>query len=101
MLAARTVASFDDALAYLARYGTNHTETIVTRDLTQSRRFVTEVDASTVIVNGSTRLNDGWMLGLGGRIGISTSKLHAYGPMGLRELTTTKFVVYADGHLRP
>jgi glutamate-5-semialdehyde dehydrogenase len=101
VLAARTVASFDEAIEYLARHGTNHTETIVTRNLVHARRFVNEVDASAVIVNGSTRLNDGWMFGLGAQIGISTSKLHAYGPMGLRELTTTKFVVTADGHARP
>jgi glutamate-5-semialdehyde dehydrogenase len=101
VLAARTVASLDEAIEYLARYGTNHTETIVTRDLQHARRFVNEVDAGAVIVNGSTRLNDGWMFGLGAQIGISTSKFHAYGPMGLRELTTTKFVVSADGHTRP
>jgi glutamate-5-semialdehyde dehydrogenase len=100
IIAARIVSSFDDALAHIARYGSRHTEAIVTRDLQAASRFQREVDASAVIVNGSTRLNDGGTLGLGAELGISTSKLHAYGPMGVRELTTRKFVVMADGHLR-
>ena len=100
VLAARVVAGFDEALAHIARYGSRHTEVIVTRDTATSQRFLREVDASAVIVNGSTRLNDGGTLGLGAELGISTSKLHAYGPMGARELTTRKFVVLGDGHLR-
>lgn len=100
ILAARVVAGFDEALAHIARHGSRHTEVIVTRDTATSQRFLREVDASAVIVNGSTRLNDGGTLGLGAELGISTSKLHAYGPMGARELTTRKFVVLGDGHLR-
>lgn len=100
ILAARVVAGFDEALAHIARRGSRHTEVIVTRDTATSQRFLREVDASAVIVNGSTRLNDGGTLGLGAELGISTSKLHAYGPMGARELTTRKFVVLGDGHLR-
>jgi glutamate-5-semialdehyde dehydrogenase len=100
VLAVRTVASLDEALDHIARYGTNHTEAIVTRDDAAARRFLREVDASCVLWNASTRLNDGGELGLGAEIGISTTKLHAYGPMGLRELTTVKFVVEGDGQLR-
>jgi glutamate-5-semialdehyde dehydrogenase len=99
-LAARTVASFEDALDHIERYGTQHTESIMTGDLHHARRFLREVDASAVIVNGSTRLNEGFSFGLGTQLGISTCKLHAYGPMGLRELTTTKFVATGEGHLR-
>ncbi len=100
IMACRVVASFDEALAHIERHGTRHTETIVTRDLAAARRFQREVDASAVVVNGSTRLNDGGTLGLGAELGISTTKLHAFGPMGVRELTSRKFVVMADGHLR-
>lgn len=100
IMACRVVPSFEEALAHLERHGSRHTEVIVTRDLGAARRFQREVDASAVIVNGSSRLNDGGTLGLGAELGISTSKLHAYGPMGARELTTRKFVVLADGHLR-
>lgn len=90
----------DEALAHIARYGSNHTEAIVTQNHTRALRFLREVDASLVLVNASTRFNDGFQLGLGAEIGISTSKLHAYGPMGLRELTTTKFVALGEGHVR-
>lgn len=100
ILAARVVRSFEDALTHLARYSSNHTEAIVTRDLETALRFQQEVDASAVLVNASTRMNDGGVLGLGAELGISTSKLHAYGPMGLEELTTRKFVVTGHGHLR-
>jgi glutamate-5-semialdehyde dehydrogenase len=81
-------------------YSSDHTEAIVTRDYDRARRFVREVDSSVVLVNASTRFNDGGQLGLGAEIGISTSKLHAFGPMGLEELTTTKFVVLGDGQVR-
>jgi glutamate-5-semialdehyde dehydrogenase len=94
------VESMDDAIRHIERYGSQHTEAIVTRDLAVARRFVDEVGSSTVLVNASTRFADGGELGLGAEIGISTSKLHAYGPMGADELTTTKFVVYGDGHLK-
>ncbi len=100
ILAVRVVADMDQAMAHITTHGSNHTEVIVTRDYTRARRFVREVDASVVMVNASTRFNDGGQLGLGAEIGISTSKLHAYGPMGLKELTTTKFVVFGDGQIR-
>ena len=100
ILAVRVVDNMDDAMDHIARYGSAHTEAIVTSDYERSRRFLRRVDASVVLVNASTRFNDGGELGLGAEIGISTSKLHAYGPMGLDELTTTKFIVYGDGQIR-
>lgn len=100
ILAVRVVDSMEEAMDYIARYGSNHTEAIVTRDYARARRFLQEVDASLVLVNASTRFNDGGQLGLGAEIGISTSKLHAYGPMGLEELTSTKFIAYGDGQVR-
>ena len=100
ILAARVVDSLDQALAHIARYGSNHTEIICTNDHEHAMRFLREADASMVAVNASTRFNDGGQLGLGAEIGISTSKLHAYGPMGVQELTTTKFVVFGQGQVR-
>jgi glutamate-5-semialdehyde dehydrogenase len=100
VLAVKVVDGMDEAMDYIARYGSNHTDAIVTRDYARARRFLSEVDASLVIVNASTRFNDGGQLGLGAEIGISTSKLHAYGPMGLEELTTTKFIAFGDGQIR-
>jgi glutamate-5-semialdehyde dehydrogenase len=100
ILAVRVVAGMDEAVEHIARYGSSHTEAIVTRDEERARRFVREVDSSVVLVNASTRFNDGHQLGLGAEIGISTSKLHAFGPMGLEELTTTKFVVRGSGQVR-
>ena len=100
ILAVRVVPDMDTAMAHIAEYGSNHTEAIITTDYDKARRFVREVDASLVIVNASTRFNDGGELGLGAEIGISTSKLHAYGPMGIRELTTTKFVAWGSGQIR-
>lgn len=100
ILAVRVVPDMDGAMAHIAAYGSNHTEAIITTDYDNARRFVREVDASLVIVNASTRFNDGGELGLGAEIGISTSKLHAYGPMGIRELTTTKFVAWGAGQIR-
>ena len=94
------VASMDEAIEHINRYGSHHTDAIMTSDLATARRFVTLVDSSAVIVNASTRFNDGGQLGLGAEIGISTDKLHARGPCGLRELTTYKYVVYGDGHVR-
>jgi glutamate-5-semialdehyde dehydrogenase len=90
----------EEAMDHIGKYGSAHTEAIVTSDYARARRFLREVDASVVLVNASTRFNDGGELGLGAEIGISTSKLHAYGPMGLEELTTTKFVVFGDGQVR-
>lgn len=98
--AVKVVDDMDDAMAHISEYSSSHTETIVTSDYDRSRRFVREVDSSAVIVNASTRFNDGGELGLGAEIGISTSKLHAFGPMGLEELTTTKFVVLGSGQIR-
>ncbi len=100
ILAVRVVPGLDGALDHISRYGSLHTEAIVTRDLSAARRFEREVTASAVMVNASTRFNDGGELGLGAEIGISTTKLHAFGPMGLAELTTQKFVVEGDGHVR-
>ncbi|MBI4409634.1 MAG: glutamate-5-semialdehyde dehydrogenase [Gemmatimonadetes bacterium] len=100
ILAVRVVDSLEEAVEHIAHYGSNHTEAIVTRDEAHAREFVSAVQSSTVLVNASTRFADGGELGLGAEIGISTSKLHAYGPMGARELTTTKFVVLGDGQVR-
>ncbi|HMA67885.1 MAG TPA: glutamate-5-semialdehyde dehydrogenase [Desulfosalsimonadaceae bacterium] len=100
ILAVKVVSDMDAAMAHIAAYGSNHTEAIITSDYDNSRRFLREVDASVVLVNASTRFNDGGQLGLGAEMGISTSKLHAYGPMGVDELTTTKFVVCGSGQMR-
>lgn len=100
ILAVRVVDSLDDALAHIARYGSRHTEVICTNNHAHAMRFVREADASMVAVNASSRFNDGGQLGLGAEIGISTSKLHAFGPMGVRELTTARFVVFGQGQVR-
>ncbi|MDY6950078.1 MAG: glutamate-5-semialdehyde dehydrogenase [Thermodesulfobacteriota bacterium] len=100
ILAVKVVSSMEEAIEHIANYGSAHTEAIVTSDYQRARRFLREVDASVVLVNASTRFNDGGELGLGAEIGISTSKLHAYGPMALEELTTTKFIVFGDGQIR-
>ena len=100
ILAVKVVEDMDQAITHIANYGSNHTEAIVTQDDDRARRFVREVDSSVVLVNASTRFNDGGQLGLGAEIGISTSKLHAFGPMGVEELTTTKFVVFGEGQVR-
>jgi len=100
ILAVKVVEDMDEAISHMATYSSRHTEAIVTRNYERAKRFVREVDSSVVLVNASTRFNDGGQLGLGAEIGISTSKLHAFGPMGLEELTTTKFVVQGDGQIR-
>jgi glutamate-5-semialdehyde dehydrogenase len=100
ILSVKIVEDMDQAVSHITRYGSNHTEAIVTGDYRRARRFVRDVDSSVVLVNASTRFNDGGELGLGAEIGISTSKLHAFGPMGVEELTTTKFVVFGDGQIR-
>jgi glutamate-5-semialdehyde dehydrogenase len=100
ILACRVVGSLDEALAHIARYGSNHTEAICTTRYENAQRFLGEVDASCVLVNASTRFNDGGELGLGAEIGISTTKLHAYGPMGLESLTALKWIAYGDGQTR-
>jgi glutamate-5-semialdehyde dehydrogenase len=100
ILSVKIVSSMDEALDHIEKYGSNHTEAIITNDYDRSQRFLAEVDASVVLINASTRFNDGNQLGLGAEIGINTSKLHAFGPMGLEELTTTKFIVYGQGQVR-
>jgi glutamate-5-semialdehyde dehydrogenase len=100
ILCVKVVKDFDEAKSYIQQYGSKHTEAIVTENYSMAQRFLAEIDASAVMVNASTRFNDGGQLGLGAEIGISTTKLHAYGPMGLEELTTRKFVVYGQGQIR-
>ncbi len=100
ILAVRVVEGYDEAVAHIRRHGSGLAEAIVTRDLRRARRFTQEVDAAAVLVNASTRLVDGSQFGMGAEMGISTSKLHARGPVGVRELTTTKFVVFGDGQIR-
>ncbi|MFT3921674.1 MAG: glutamate-5-semialdehyde dehydrogenase [Myxococcales bacterium] len=100
ILNVRVVGGFEGALEHIAKHGSLHSETIITEDYSKAERFLREVDASAVMINASTRFNDGGQLGLGAEIGISTTKLHAYGPMGLNELCTKKWVVYGDGQVR-
>lgn len=100
VLAVKVVRDMDEAIEHITKYNSNHTDIIVTNNYQHSQSFIRRVDASMVGVNVSTRFNDGGQLGLGAEIGISTSKLHAYGPMGVEELTTTKFVVLGDGQVR-
>ncbi|MBI3545221.1 MAG: glutamate-5-semialdehyde dehydrogenase [Gammaproteobacteria bacterium] len=100
ILSIRVVANVDEAMDHIAQYGSAHTDSIVTEDLTRARRFLREVDSSSVMVNASTRFADGFEYGLGAEIGISTDKLHARGPVGLEGLTSVKFVVLGDGHIR-
>ncbi len=100
ILAIRVVSGLEEALEHIAKYGSQHTDAIVTEDLTHARRFLREVDSSSVMVNASTRFADGFEYGLGAEIGISTDKLHARGPVGLEGLTSQKFIVLGDGHIR-
>jgi glutamate-5-semialdehyde dehydrogenase len=100
ILSVRIVDTIDDAIAHIEKYGSLHTESIITSNYRNAQRFLGEVNSSTVLVNASTRFSDGFELGLGAEIGISTTKLHAFGPMGLEELTTTKFIIYGDGQVR-
>jgi len=99
-LAVKVVKNIDEAMEHITRYGSRHTESIITTDYAKAMRFLREVDASAVLVNASTRLNDGFQFGLGAEIGISTSRIHARGPMGLEELTCSKFIVMGSGQLR-
>ncbi|WP_138443496.1 glutamate-5-semialdehyde dehydrogenase [Sinomonas susongensis] len=99
-LAVATVDSIDEALEHIRRWSTGHTEAIITNDLRNAERFIAEIDSAAVIVNASTRFTDGGELGLGAEVGISTQKLHARGPMGLTELTTTKWIVQGEGQIR-
>ena len=101
ILAIRIVDGLDEAIAHIGRYGSGHTDAIVTNDLSRSQRFVREVDSSSVMVNASTQFADGFEYGLGAEIGISTDKLHVRGPVGLEGLTIQKYIVYGDGAIRP
>ncbi len=100
ILNVKIVNDIDDAMAHIAKYSSSHSDAIVTGDYNKAMRFLKEVDSSAVFVNASTRLNDGYQFGLGAEIGISTDKIHARGPMGLEELTCTKFIVLGNGQLR-
>jgi glutamate-5-semialdehyde dehydrogenase len=100
ILAIKVVGSVEEAIAHINRYGTMHSEAIITRDLENARRFTHEVDAAVVYVNASTRFTDGGQFGMGGEIGISTQKLHARGPMGLAELTSYKYIIAGEGQVR-
>jgi len=100
ILSVRIVDSVEQAIEHINHYGSHHTDSIVTNNVVHSMKFLKEVDSSTVLVNASTRFSDGFQLGLGAEIGISTSKLHAFGPMGLEELTSQKFVIIGNGQIR-
>lgn len=97
----KTVASVKEAIAHINRYNTGHSDAIITKDYFHAEKFLNEVDAAAVYVNASTRFTDGFEFGFGAEIGISTQKLHARGPMGLAELTSTKYVIYGAGQVRP
>ena len=100
IISAKVVSSVDEAIMHINQYGSGHTDTIVTDNLTASRRFAQRVDSSAVMVNASTRFNDGGEFGLGAEIGISTDKFHARGPCGLKELTSYKYIVHGSGQIR-
>lgn len=101
ILSVKTVGSIEEAIAHINRYNTKHSEAILTSDYANAQRFLNEIDAAAVYVNASTRFTDGFEFGFGAEIGISTQKLHARGPMGLKELTTTKYIIYGNGQIRP
>lgn len=100
ILAVRVVNSIDEAIEHIRKYGSSHTESIITENYSNAMKFIREVDSSSVMVNASTRLADGYEYGLGAEVGISTTKIHAYGPMGLEGLTTLKWILFGDGHIR-
>ncbi len=100
ILSVKTVDSIEEAIAHINRYNTGHSEAIVTKDYHNAQKFLNEIDAAAVYVNASTRFTDGFEFGFGAEIGISTQKLHARGPMGLKELTSTKYIIYGDGQIR-
>ena len=100
ILSVKTVSSIDEAIAHINKYNTGHSEAIITRDYANAQKFLNEVDAAAVYVNASTRFTDGYEFGFGAEIGISTQKLHARGPMGLKELTSNKYIIYGEGQIR-
>ena len=100
ILSVKVVETIDEAIEHIGRYGSAHSETIVTENYSRAQQFLEEVDSSAVFVNASTRFNDGFEFGLGAEIGISTNRLHCRGPMGLEELTTTKYIIYGSGQIR-
>lgn len=100
IISAKVVKNIDEAIEHIRKYGTNHSECIVTENYTNAQKFLNEVDAAAVYVNASTRFTDGGQFGFGAEIGISTQKLHARGPMGLKEITTTKYIIYGNGQIR-
>ena len=100
IISARVVKNVDEAIEHIRKYGTRHSECIVTESYTNAQKFLDEVDAAAVYVNASTRFTDGGQFGFGAEIGISTQKLHARGPMGLKEITTTKYIIYGNGQIR-
>ena len=101
ILSLKTVCNIEEAIAHINRYNTGHSEAIITNDYQNAQKFLDEIDAAAVYVNASTRFTDGFEFGFGGEIGISTQKLHARGPMGLKELTSTKYIIYGNGQVRP
>jgi len=100
IMAVKIVKDIAEAISHIQNFGSGHTEAIVTNSYVNSRLFTSQIDAACVIVNASTRFTDGFQFGLGAEIGISTQKLHARGPMGLREMTTSKYIVHGDGQIR-
>jgi glutamate-5-semialdehyde dehydrogenase len=100
ILAVRIVDTMDEAIDHIRKYGSMHTESIITKDYNASQQFIRDVNSSSVIVNAATRMSDGYVYGLGAEIGISTTKIHSYGPMGVEDLTTTKFIVLGEGQIR-
>jgi glutamate-5-semialdehyde dehydrogenase len=100
ILSVKVVESIDEAIEHISEYGSAHSDAIVTESYGRAQQFLEEVDSSAVFVNASTRFNDGFEFGLGAEIGISTNRLHCRGPMGLEELTTTKYIVYGNGQVR-
>ncbi len=100
VMSLKIINNLDEAIDHINKYGSNHTDTIITDDFNHARRFLTEVDSSSVLVNASTRFADGYEFGLGAEIGISTDKFHARGPVGLEGLTSQKFIVIGDGQIR-
>ncbi|MGN0347901.1 MAG: aldehyde dehydrogenase family protein, partial [Roseburia sp.] len=101
IISIKTVASVDAAIEHINQYNTGHSETIVTQHYANAQKFLDEIDAACVYVNASTRFSDGFEFGFGAEIGISTQKLHARGPMGLEALTSTKYIIYGNGQVRP